>query len=132
MSTQSAATTEAFAFPLSFAQQRLWFLDQLEPGNPIYNIPSALRLAGSLNITALEQSFNEIVRRHKVLRTTFAMMDEQPVQVIVPELRITLPVADLKELSEAEREAMVRRLMAEDRLSVQVEEEGTELQQMRD
>lgn len=69
-------------FPLSFAQQRLWFLDQLEPGNPLYNNPSAIRLSGRLDLKALELSLNEIIRRHEILRTTFTAVDGQPVQVI--------------------------------------------------
>jgi len=96
--------------PLSFAQQRLWFLDRLEPGTPVYNIPAALRLTGLLNVPALEQSFNEIIKRHEVLRTTFAVVDEQPIQVIAPEQSITLSVIDLKELPVAEREAEAQRL----------------------
>ncbi|MBA3568937.1 MAG: condensation protein, partial [Pyrinomonadaceae bacterium] len=67
---------------LSFAQQRLWFLDQLESNSPLYNIPAAVRLTGHLNMAALEQSFNEIVRRHEALRTRFAVVDGSPVQVI--------------------------------------------------
>src|SRR5687767_2524095 len=66
--------------PLSFAHQRLWFLDQLQPGNPAYNFPVAVRLQGPLQPTALEQSLGEIVRRHEALRTTFSTVDEQPVQ----------------------------------------------------
>ena len=66
--------------PLSFAQQRLWFIDQLDPGNSVYNFPVAVRLKGSLNLAALEQSLNEIVRRHEALRTTFSMVDGQPAQ----------------------------------------------------
>mgnify|MGYP005837764035 CR=1 FL=1 len=92
--------------PLSFAQQRLWFLDQLEPGNPFYNVPGAVRLKGSLNVAALEQSFNEIVRRHEALRTTFTLVEGQPVQVIAPDLTLTLPVVDLQELPEAEGEVL--------------------------
>ena len=57
--------------PLSIAQQRLWFLDQFEPGSVVYNIPAAVRLTGSLNVTVLEQSLNEVVGRHDVLRATF-------------------------------------------------------------
>ena len=60
---------EVFIFPASFAQARLWFIDQLVPGNTFYNVPTAFRLTGSLNLSALEQSFNEIVRRHEALRT---------------------------------------------------------------
>src|SRR5215213_4124133 len=68
--------------PLSFAQQRLWFLDQLVPGAAAYNMPSPVRIRGSLDITTLERSLDEIVRRHDTLRTTFATADDQPVQII--------------------------------------------------
>src|SRR2546423_13313991 len=83
------------AMPLSFAQERLWFLDQFQPGSSIYNIPAAFRLPGPLNVRALEQSINEVVSRHEVLRTTFQSQDGQPVQVIAPSLTIELPVSDL-------------------------------------
>ncbi|WP_341529456.1 amino acid adenylation domain-containing protein [Nostoc sp. UHCC 0302] len=94
--------------PLSFAQQRLWFLDQLIPNNPFYNIPIALHLTGLLNKAALEQTFNEIVRRHEALRTTFVIQSGQPVQVINPKLTITLPIIDLRQLPQAEREIQAR------------------------
>ena len=68
--------------PLSFAQQRLWFLCQLEPDSPYYNIPAAVRLTGSLNIDALQQSLNDILRRHETLRTAFVTVDGQPIQQI--------------------------------------------------
>ena len=77
-------------FPLSYSQQRLWFLDQLEPNTALYNISPVLRLKGKLNIDALEKSFNEIIRRHEVLRTTFDKDGETPVQVIAPELHIKI------------------------------------------
>jgi amino acid adenylation domain-containing protein len=96
--------------PLSFAQQRLWFLDQLDPGNSVYNFPAAVRLKGPLNVPALKQSLNEIVRRHETLRTTFAIVDGRPVQVIAPALTLTLSMVDLRELPETEREAEVERL----------------------
>jgi amino acid adenylation domain-containing protein len=99
--------------PLSFAQQRLWFIDQLEPGNSAYNIPAAIRLKGLLNLAALEQSLNEIVKRHESLRTTFVMVDGRPAQVIAPPLTIKLPVVDLRKLPETERETEVRRLVTE-------------------
>ncbi|MGE0127977.1 MAG: amino acid adenylation domain-containing protein [Blastocatellales bacterium] len=93
-------------FPLSFAQQRLWFLDQLEPGNPLYNNPAAIRLHGPLNLTALEQTLNEIIRRHEILRATFAMVDGQPVQTIVPNLHLAFPVVNLQGMPDPEGEAM--------------------------
>ena len=100
--------------PLSFAQQRLWFIDQLDPGNSVYNFPVAVRLRGSLNLEALEWSLNEIVRRHEVLRTTFSMVDGQPFQVVAPRLTITVLIVNLRELSETERENEVQRLAIEE------------------
>ena len=85
---------------LSFAQERLWFLNQLEPDNPFYNMSMALRLRGPLDTDALERSLNEIVRRHEALRTTFAAVDGEPVQLIAPSLTIPLPVLDLRSLAE--------------------------------
>ena len=81
--------------PLSFAQQRLWFLEQLEPGTATYNVPVAVALQGSLNIAALDESLNEIVRRHEALRTSFATVEGQPVQVIHPFIDLRLPILDL-------------------------------------
>jgi amino acid adenylation domain-containing protein len=106
---------EVFVFPASFAQQRLWFLDRLFPGNPFYNVSAALRLTGSLNLAALEQTFNEIVRRHEALRTTFRMLEEQLVQVIAPALTLPLPVVDLRILPAAEQETEIRRIATEAR-----------------
>ncbi len=99
---------------LSFAQQRLWFLDQLAPGGSAYNAPVAFRLAGPLDVAALEQSLNEIARRHETLRTTFTLSEEQPVQVIAPETIVALPVADLQNYPESEREARAARLVGEE------------------
>src|SRR5919205_481994 len=83
--------------PLSFAQPRLWFLHQLEPDSIAYNMPTALRLKGRLNTDALEWGINEIIRRHEILRTTFRLIDNQPVQVIAEELRLELSVVDTNE-----------------------------------
>src|SRR5215210_3772392 len=93
------------SFPLSFAQQRLWFLDRMEPGHSFYNIPLARRLTGTLDINALEQSLSEIARRHESLRTSFHVIDGQPVQVIAPHQPLKLEVTDLSSLAESEREA---------------------------
>jgi amino acid adenylation domain-containing protein len=100
--------------PLSFAQQRLWFLNQLEPGSAAYNLPRSIRLTGQLNIAALKQSFNEIVRRHESLRTTFATVDRQPIQLVAPALTLALPVINLRELAESEREQKIRQLATEE------------------
>src|SRR5262249_48308680 len=102
------------AFPLSFAQQRLWFLDQLEPGSPAYNIAAAVRMQGSLDLDALKQSFDEIVRRHESLRTTFTSIEGKPVQVIAAELQLTIPLNDLSNLSKDEQESEVLRLAQEE------------------
>ncbi|MEH2222132.1 condensation domain-containing protein [Nostoc sp.] len=101
-------------FPLSFAQQRLWFIDQLQPGNSAYNISQPMRLIGCLNVAALEQSFHEVVRRHEVLRTTFTVVDGQPLQVIATSLSFKLVVIDLQELSQKQRETDVLRLASEE------------------
>ncbi len=99
--------------PLSFGQRRLWFLDQLRPGQPFYNLFTAIRLTGPLDPATLERSLNEVIRRHEVLRTTFAEVDEQTVQIVAPALTMTLPVQDLPGLSEGEQEARIRQLAAE-------------------
>jgi amino acid adenylation domain-containing protein len=101
-------------FPTSFAQQRLWFLDQLEPGLTAYNMSAAYRITGRLNVRALEQSLNEIVRRHEALRTTFASRDGQPVQIIATSSDLALSIIDLSDLSKGEREAEASRLVIED------------------
>ncbi|HKV13053.1 MAG TPA: amino acid adenylation domain-containing protein, partial [Thermoanaerobaculia bacterium] len=101
-------------YPLSFAQQRLWFLDQLEPGLTAYNISHALRLTGRLDLLALARSLAEIVRRHESLRTTFALVDGEPAQVIGRPGPVNLPVIDLAGLPEAAREPAALRLATEE------------------
>ncbi|HVR98784.1 MAG TPA: amino acid adenylation domain-containing protein, partial [Thermoanaerobaculia bacterium] len=98
--------------PLSFAQERLWFLDRLVPGMAIYNMPLSLRLPGSLPLAVLAASLSEVVRRHEALRTRFAVVAERPVQVIDPPSEVRLPVADLAGLPEGPREDEARRLVA--------------------
>jgi amino acid adenylation domain-containing protein len=98
------------ALPLSFAQERLWFLNQLEPDNPFYNIPLALRLVGDVKKFALQQALNELVQRHESLRTTFRPTDGQAVQSIASSLPISIGLLDLTVLSSTEQEAEARRL----------------------
>nr|QEO74665.1 condensation domain-containing protein [uncultured bacterium] len=105
---------DLFAFPTSFAQQRLWFLDQLEPGSPFYNIPAAVRLKGRLDAPALERSLNEVVRRHEVLRTTFGSDGGQPLQFVVSEMSLALTANDLRGLPDAAREVEAERLASEE------------------
>jgi amino acid adenylation domain-containing protein len=83
---------EVFVFPTSYAHQRLWFLDQLTPGNPFYNVPTSTPISEPLDLTALKRSLNEIVRRHESLRTTFTAIEGQPFQLIAPSLSLPLPV----------------------------------------
>ncbi|NOK23394.1 non-ribosomal peptide synthetase, partial [Corallococcus carmarthensis] len=94
--------------PLSFAQQRLWFIDQLEPGSPLYNIPVAVRLDGMLNVGVMERALREVVRRHEVLRTTFVDGDSGPVQQVWPEVGLSLGVRDLSECTEEEQASLAR------------------------
>jgi acyl carrier protein len=97
--------------PLSFAQQRLWFLDQMDPGKYLYNVPRAIRMTGHLNVEALESSLNGLVARHEILRTTYGVVDDQPVQKIAPQFAMTLPVVDLSSLSPGEREQQAAELV---------------------
>ena len=96
--------------PLSFAQERLWFLDRLAPGNAAYNIPLALAAHGDLSLPALAASLGEMVRRHEALRTIYVACGDRPVQVIAPAAAWALPLIDLAALPEGTREAEVRRL----------------------
>ena len=102
------------ARPLSLGQERLWFLDQLDPGNIAYNMVAAVRLKGEINKIALEQSLNEIVRRHEALRTTFSMIGGEPVQVIAPSPTVSLSIEDLTGCPEEEREEKARQLVREE------------------
>ncbi|MGZ3459187.1 MAG: non-ribosomal peptide synthetase, partial [Archangium sp.] len=100
--------------PLSFAQQRLWFIDQLTPGSILYNVTVAARLKGTLEVAALERSLVEVVRRHEALRTTFVVVEEQPVQRIAPELAFQLSVESLEAVPGAERERALEQLVGEE------------------
>ena len=102
------------ALPLSFAQERMWFLEQLMPGSPAYNTPVAMRITGPLNIAALEQSVNALMQRHEILRTTYVTVDEQPVQVIAPTMTQRVPVEELQDLPAEEREGVAGRRTIEE------------------
>ncbi|MBD2448701.1 non-ribosomal peptide synthase/polyketide synthase [Nostoc sp. FACHB-152] len=96
--------------PLSYAQQRLWFLDKLNPNSPFYNLLVALRLDGTLNQTALQQSLQEIINRHEALRTNFITVNGEPVQVIKEQGTVSVPIVDLQHLSITEKEITLQQL----------------------
>ncbi|HVR99073.1 MAG TPA: amino acid adenylation domain-containing protein, partial [Thermoanaerobaculia bacterium] len=104
------------ALPLSFAQERMWFLDQLEPGSPLYNIPISLPLPGDVDVQILALSLEEVVRRHESLRTTFQIRDGRPVQVVGPVRGWLLPQVDLTALPPAACAGEARRLEREESL----------------
>ncbi|HLK56987.1 MAG TPA: amino acid adenylation domain-containing protein [Chthonomonadaceae bacterium] len=110
------------ALPMSFAQQRLWFLDRYEPGNTTYNIPVALRLTGALDMDALQQSLNLLVQRHEALRTVFAVSEGEPIQIIQKFAPQDLPLTDLSSMGLVKRQEEARRLIrAEARRSFDLE-----------
>jgi amino acid adenylation domain-containing protein len=100
--------------PLSFSQQRLWFLDQFEPGSPLYIVPSAYRLLGKLDTRALEKALTEVVRRHELLRTTFGIIDGSPVQYVRDATEISIPIVDLYGIPSPERDLEARRRIDEE------------------
>jgi amino acid adenylation domain-containing protein/thioester reductase-like protein len=100
--------------PPSYGQETFWFLDQLEPGSPVFNIDAAIRLRGPLNLKAVEHALNEVVRRHEALRTTFSMCEGRPAAVIATPANPPLQVLDLTGLPEGEREGEARRLADEE------------------
>ncbi|MDQ2935946.1 MAG: amino acid adenylation domain-containing protein [Acidobacteriota bacterium] len=97
--------------PLSFAQQRLWFLDQFEPGSSLYNINRALRLKGTLDLSKLERAVQMIAARHEALRTTFVATDGRPVQIIKPAVTVPFQVQDLRSVPSGAREEETKRLI---------------------
>src|SRR5690349_25131455 len=103
-------TEGLFIFPASFAQQRLWFLYQLDQESAAYNIAATLHLTGHLDVDALQQSVDEIIRRHESLRTVFMEVDEQVAQVIHPSAHLPISVLDLSRLTKLERQARLHEL----------------------
>ena len=114
--TISRRSREDTSFPLSFAQQRLWFLEQFEPGTPLYNIPLALRLSGHLNRRALRYALERIVARHEALRTTFVTIDGEARQRVTAPQPLPLPLIDLRVLPQETRESAALRLASEESL----------------
>jgi fengycin family lipopeptide synthetase B len=100
--------------PLSFAQQRLWFLNQLIPNNTAYNIFTAVRLRGPLHVRTLERCFNEVIRRHEALRTSLAIVDSQPAQLIAAALALAIPLVNLCRVVAAEQDALVHHLASQE------------------
>ena len=100
--------------PLTFAQQQVWLHSQLAPDLPVYNEPFTVHRNGPLDVLALERSFTEIIRRHEAWRTTFAIVEGQPVQVVHPSFEIKLPVVDLRNLPGSERVPAALQLATED------------------
>ena len=109
--------TEVFAFPLSYAQERLWFLDQLVPHSPLYNIAIASNVRVAVSPALLEKSINEIVRRHEVLRSVFGIANGQPAQIVSSELHIPLRVVNLSERSPDDRRRESVRIANEEALA---------------
>jgi amino acid adenylation domain-containing protein len=115
LDSPQAAAPEMIFFPASFAQQSLWFIDQLTPGMATYNTPSALRIRGKLEIEVLEKTVKEIVRRHETLRTRFVAVRGEPQQIIEDQVSVQLPVLDLTCVDgDEEREAEAIRLAREE------------------
>ena len=100
--------------PLSFAQQRIWFFEQVQPGTPTYHMAAAWRLRGDLDVPALQRAFTAVTQRHEILRTRFTLEGGDPVQSALARVSIPLPVIDLAPLAEPDRDAEIRRLMAAD------------------
>ncbi|AOX02682.1 hypothetical protein BJP34_27465 [Moorena producens PAL-8-15-08-1] len=106
--------TDSEQLPLSSAQKRLWFLNQLEGSSATYNIPAAFRITGNLIINALEQALSEIISRHEVIRTSFSTINGKPIQVIHPDSTININVVDLQQYPEPERETILQQLVQQE------------------
>ncbi|MEJ1929855.1 amino acid adenylation domain-containing protein, partial [Nostoc sp. NIES-2111] len=106
----SKVETATNQHPLTFTQQQLWFINQLQPGTATYNIPVAIHLTGNLNVPALVRSLNEIIQRHDILRTSFEVVDGEPIQKVVDAIAFTLPKVDLRHLPDEQQQAEAQKL----------------------
>jgi hypothetical protein len=105
---------EVFVFPTTIGQQGFWYLDELDPGNPAYNIAVRFRLEGPLEIEPLARALNEIVRRHESLRTIIGTEDGAPIQLVAPSVSISLPVDDLRNVPKPDRDSRAEVLTVEE------------------
>ncbi|HEX8737856.1 MAG TPA: condensation domain-containing protein, partial [Pyrinomonadaceae bacterium] len=101
-------------FPLSYPQEQLWFMDKLQPGSPLYNIPLYVPFQGSLDVASLQKALETITRRHDMLRARFDVVSDEPVQIVEPEVEVHLPVEDLSKLSSGEKDAVFGQLLNEE------------------
>jgi Condensation domain len=101
----------ADTLPLSLMQEKLWFGHQLQPDLPLYNELNLFKLVGNLDLVAIEKSINKIIQRHEILRTAIQTINEQATQIVAPELSISVPIIDLKQYSEVEREAEIQKII---------------------
>src|SRR5689334_16727370 len=106
--------TQEYVFPVSFAQQRLWFLHQLEPRNPFYNLPQVISIKGNLNVEALQRTLSELVNRHEALRTIFSDGPDGPVQIVAKTASIAVPIIDLSSVPASAHDATVSKLADEE------------------
>src|ERR1044071_3725420 len=111
---QQSPANEKETWPLSFGQQRLWFLDQLQPESALYNMPCLLRISGALNLAALRQAVNALASRHEALRSRFPAIDEHPRQVIDPRLEIPIRFVDCANLPVADRQQETNELVRQE------------------
>ena len=109
--------TQSEQLPLSWAQERLWFLNQLEGSSATYNMPGAVRITGNLELNALQQALSEIVGRHEVLRTSFCTVNGTPIQVIDPEVTPNIKVVDLQQLEATERETVLQQQLQQEAIT---------------
>src|ERR1043165_9564976 len=112
--TNEHSMEEVYIFPVSYAQRRLWFLDQLEPGSSLYNVFDLIPICGALDAAAMTRALGEVVNRHEVLRTTFGVVEGEPVQVVASSQQLSIQTVDLRHLPEQERGTEVARLTSEE------------------